>query len=203
MSSGNMAVSDVIGGYRDVILTLTDAGSGSQPSNSMLSISLPAEHQLVWNNNDGNRSKSEVKYFGSAGTGFAPRGPTDGGAATQWIFAYGTWATGDAAERVTITAYSGLASTTWQTTLTNTPTGFGGTAVIPYSADITGTIGGGANMTAITGIDYSFDMTPSLSGGKNYSFDTLDYGTVPEPVTMCGMLLGITGLVRYVRKRVA
>jgi len=199
-TSGNIVASGAIGGYRDVILTLTAKGSGADNSNASLSISLPDDlHQLTWNNLDGNRSTLEVKYFGSGGTGFAVQDLTVGGA-TQWVFDYGQFATGDAPEKVTITAYSGSDSTTWQMIVQNTPTGSGGVGIIPYSASVSHT-GSGADLAAVTGLDYFFDMTPSLSGGKNYSFDAFDTGTIPEPLTMAGLLLGIGSVVGYARKR--
>jgi len=196
VASGNIAAATVLGGYRNVILTLVDKGSTTLNSNSELSIALPSLHQLSWNNNDGNRSQLEVQYFGATGTGFAVTDLTAGGAETQWVFAYGLYATGSAWERVTITAYSGTDSTTWQMNLQNTPTGSGGMAVIPFSS---GT--GSANMASVTKLDYVFDMTPNLSGGVNYSFDALETGNVPEPLTMLGLLASVGGVGAYIRRR--
>jgi len=198
-TSGTIAVADVLGGYRNVILTLIDKGSTTQASTSNLTIT-PSLHQLDWDNNDGNRSQVEVQYFGAGGTGFTATDLTSGGTNKVWLFNYGNWATGDALERVTITAYSSAtAYTMWQVNLQNTPTGFGGTAMIPFSAYLSQT-GGGADLAAVTMLDYLFDMTPSLSGGKNYSFDAFE-AAVPEPVTMAGLMMGIGGLVTYIRKR--
>jgi len=193
-SSGNIAAG-VLGGYRNVILTLVDKGSGALNSNSELSIVLPSVHELSWNNQDGNRSQLEVQYFG-AGSGFAATDLTGGGTNTQWVFAYGDYATGSAWERVTIKAYSASGSTTWQMDLQNTPAGSGGMAVIPFSSGV-----GSADMAAITKLDYVFDMTPSLTGGANYSFDALETGNVPEPLTMLGLLASVGGVGAYIRKR--
>ena len=197
-TTGNTAVADVLGGYRNVILTLIDAGSTTQYSFSELAIALPSLHQLDWDNNDGNRSTLEVQYFGAGGAGFAATDLTAGGANTYWLFDYGNWATGDAWERVTIKAYSSAtAYTTWQMNLKNTPSGSGGNAIIPFSAYVSQT-GGGANLAAVTKLDYVFDMTPSLSGGMNYSFDAFETGT-PEPATMT--LLATGAVVSLVMRR--
>jgi hypothetical protein len=196
-TSGNIAV-DVLGGYRNVILTLTNKGSGTEYSLSEPSITLPSLHKLDWDNNDGNRSQLEVQYYGAGGAGFAATDLTAGGANTHWLFDYGDYATGDAWERVTVTAYSSAtAYTTWQMNLQNTPTGFGGAAIIPFSAYLS-QMGGGANLAAVTKLDYLFDMTPSLSGGKNYSFDAFETGT-PEPATMT--LLATGAVVSLVMRR--
>jgi hypothetical protein len=55
------------------------------------------------------------------------------------------------------------------------------------------------------GGDYAAFFGPQIGGGDTHNTQfyvtEIDLGTVPEPLTMAGLMLGIGGLARYVRRR--
>jgi hypothetical protein len=191
LNSGSM-----IGGYRYTDLSWT---SGTPTSYSESARVVTGGTVLIWEEGDSIKGKLSILYNANGGGLGSGSGVdvTDGGAALQWLFACPVGG-GDASTfDTTITAITTTGTEKW----TGTFSGYGTFAMLFASGSV---VSGTPDLTKVTSIQYMFDSAKGGVGGVgggDYSFDLLGTGTIPEPVTMCGMLLGITGLVRYTRRR--
>jgi hypothetical protein len=155
---------------------------------------------LTWQEGDSLFGTLTMIYHGS-GAAFAPLVDlTDAGASTQFLFRYATDGLGHPIE-VTIDVFSGASDHSTKTLLMPGTLGVAGatTAAIPFSSF--SAVGTAADFTQATKVMFTFDSQFAQGGGGDYFFDTFETGTVPEPLTMLGMFLGLGGVGAYIRKR--
>jgi len=177
----------LLGGVRQVNLTWVSGNHGG--SGTVLLD--PANSYLNYANTPGVDSKLLLTYNGGDATnGFADTDFTDSGASDSILVKY---LFSDLGSTVKITVFDGVTSATQSMTA---PSGASIEAFL-----FTGfTPSGGFNASSWNSINQVIVEVDSVNAG-DYKIDLLGSGTIPEPVTMCGMLLGITGLVRYTRRR--
>lgn len=202
MSTGILTqAGSMIGGSRDVVMTITSAGSAissSDVDNSGGSGSLP--HWVQWDEGDQIRGTLSITYGGSGG--YIPNvlnDFTDGGANTY----FGLRFNNDHPLDVTISVFTGQngggetalsASKTYSLAMQ-----VGIFAFIAPFTDFTA-ITPGLDLTDVDRVVFTFDSTPAPNGGGDYQIDAI-MTTVPEPVTMAGLMMGVGSLVGYARKR--
>ena len=187
----------MLGGYRDVTL-IADGGS-SQSEHAIVNqnpaIGYPSH--LSWSEDDSIYGRLILKY--DANGGGLNSEFTDGGASTQLLVGYET--DGHRVD-LTVEVVTGLGTTGQQTataSVTIPASPIGGTAVIPFSAFVANNAL--INLTDLDRITYTFNSSQAVGYGGDYYFDLLGSGTVPEPVTMLGMFLGLGSVGAYIRKR--
>jgi hypothetical protein len=202
-SASSTDTGSMIGGERETTLTWV---SGTETSTGQVEQDAPATPStLVWDEGDSIKGTLKLLYdgVGTAGVG----SNTDGlgnvnlkvGGASQFVFNYGTVGDGSTFE-VTITVKSGIGEASVKTSTGNGQFGGSGLAAIDYTS-----LAGDADLTKVDSIEYLFNSnlggTPKGQGGGDYSFDLLEGGVIPEPVTMLGLFLGLGGVGAYIRKR--
>jgi len=190
----------MLGGYR---LTTLHYDSGNTVDYSVSASVTATSHALIWEEGDSIKGTLSILYNANgAGLGSGSGvDVTDSNASSQWLF--GVVAGGGDGSRFDITITVKDVSNATES-FTGAFAGFG-TFALPFSVGV-----GSANLTQIKSIDYmfssakggAFDPGPgTYAGGGDYTFDLIGTGTVPEPVTMAGLMMGVGGLVTYLRKR--
>lgn len=206
-SSGTLGGAGILGGEREVILEWR-TGTPGQPASATVGTKYLAsepEGLLRWNEADQIIGSLTLIYDGTDVAGVAPGlgnvDLTNNGQETGIVIGY--WQDGRWKVTINIETWDGatkLVSTAEFTAVSNgrTPFGTTETAFIPWTAFV-GSANGSANPASVDAIVFTFDSALA-GGGGDYEFNFLA-SSVPEPVTMAGMFLGLAGLGRYVRRR--
>ncbi|HUU82947.1 MAG TPA: PEP-CTERM sorting domain-containing protein [Phycisphaerae bacterium] len=186
---------------RDVTLTMasgTFSSSDAEVDNSGASGSLAG--WVVWTEGDNIRGTLQLLYDGAAGS--ITNGIndfTDAGASKQFLIGFNN----DHPLDVTIEVWTGqdgggeTAATASVTKNFALAASFVG--IFPF-AEFT-VQDPNLDLTDVDKLLYTFDSTPAPNGGGDYALEFLESGTIPEPVTVAGLLIGLSTLAGYVRRR--
>ncbi|HUU89921.1 MAG TPA: PEP-CTERM sorting domain-containing protein [Phycisphaerae bacterium] len=199
-TSVNTTGTSMINSDRDVTLTVasgTSSTSNVELDNSGAPGSLAGS--VIWTEGDNIRGTLQLLYDGAAGSIMNGINDfTDGGTSSQFLIGFNNdhpldvtievWTGQDAGET------AGNASVTKNFTLQATFVG-----IFPF-ADFS-LIDPNLDFTDVDKLLYTFDSDPAPNGAGDYDIRLLESGTIPEPVTMAGLLIGIGTLAGYVRKR--
>ena len=176
---------DLLGGCRKVTLTWLTGNHGGSAAASVF----PANDYFNYSNTSGVTSKVVLTYDGDNVTdGFANTDFTDGGGSDSILVRY---IEADFGSTVIVTVYDGV-NVASQTLLSPS-----GASVQDFQ--FSGFSGGftTANWQSINKVVVEIDGV--IAG--DYKIDLLGSGTIPEPLTMAGMFLGLGSLGAYIRKR--
>jgi len=199
--SVNTTGTSMIDGDRDATLTMASGTFSSSDvvlDNSGGSGSLAG--WVVWTEGDNIRGTLQLLYDGAAGS--ITNGIndfTDSGTSSQFLIGFNN----DHPLDVTIEVWTGqdgggeVAANASVTKNFTQQASFVG--IFPF-AQFT-VQDPNLDLTDVDKLLYTFDSHPAPNGGGDYAIEFLESGTIPEPVTMAGLLIGIGTLAGYVRKR--
>jgi hypothetical protein len=183
--STQTGLATVLGGSRKAILHyLSGTGTGSEASSE--DITSP-DHFLTYNNGSDDTSELTLIYNGT-GSGL---GDLTAGGATQIIL---NLFRADLNASVKITAVDSANNTASDTINVLTDITVPTPLVFPFS-DFAGV--NFSNIKSLTVLLTNVNNTVAV----DYEIDAIETNTVPEPLTMLGMFLGLGGVGAYIRKR--
>lgn len=205
-SAGSVSSTDtgtMIGGERETTLTWSTPASNTGYTDTAKVVATTSK--LIWEQGDSIKGSLVLLYDGVGTADAGNDGLDDEDLTTGGMTAFvidvvvggGDGSTFD----VTIEVTSGIGEGAPKTqSVSGQFSGFG-TKWLPH-AGLSGDAG--FDITNVDAIKYTFDSTwggiPKGTGGGDYTFDLLA-SSVPEPVTMLGMFLGLGSVGAYIRRR--
>jgi hypothetical protein len=189
--SGEVVAATVVGGFRKVHLIWSTPPS--DPGESARANVQANSSRLIWNEDDSIAGTLDVLYDGG-GTGISPLVDLDADGSTG--FAVGT-DMGDGAlyhVTITITDSGGNTSSVSGSDINHNTLNV---LFLPFSS-----LSGTADINTVKSIDFLFDSNGAhgVDDGGDYHIHFLET-TVPEPLTMLGMVFGLGSVGAYIRKR--